>query len=61
MPDELNVALEILANLLYLAQIEADQPAKVREYMMMAEVRLDEVVTQVRGARGLRSEPVRLH
>ena len=59
MPDELDIALEILANLLYLVQVEADDPAKVREYMAMAEGRLGQVIAQVHRERGLCSTPTR--
>ncbi len=54
MPEDVDITLELLANLIYLAQVEAEEPVKVRRYMMMAEGRLDQLMHQLRkdGNRG---------
>ncbi len=61
MPEKIEIALEILANLVYLTQVEANNPAKVREYMMVAEMRLEQVMSQLREDRDMRSRSARLH
>jgi hypothetical protein len=44
-----------LLNLMYLCDLEADNPAKVREYMRQAQTHLDALI-EIQGLRGRKQE-----
>ena len=46
---------ESLLNLMYLCELEADSPAKVREYIRQAQMHLDALI-EMQGLRGPKQE-----
>ena len=46
---------ESLLNLMYLCELEADNPARVREYIRQAQMHLDALI-EMQGLRGSRQE-----